>query len=444
MKVYRSVLRFGWERWNPATYNTVLASYQFFNEFVKVPSLLQRNEPPSVLVTQTLKLQKFYAMLLRYPEYKTILTLDFPSLAEKSDELFPHVENTRIAMNYIISLDTKSPSITDCFLAFYALDTRKIFTWDDICRQLDIHDPVLDTYRGPEAVVSVINAKIKKLKETVRLKETEIKEIEEIKTRYYKFDESGRLITAFLFPIAEEILHRVYQEKMVTEGFIKKYVSEPHRLLWLILKDFDLSGSVLLNGAISIKDGNGSKEVMLFRQGLFKTFIDDVEICYRGIDTFVKKQPDFEYNFKNLKEDINSKEIKEPALLTFIQLANKTNKIFRTIAIHLKTVMDNHHMAEETKASAKEKLQRTADISIENFDIGMRYIGHYDKIIIGSSRFNNKTVVQAVEEILMNLYNYLYIFRDSEVLKTLVSSSGAKAEIKSMKAELERLGESAS
>ncbi len=443
IKCYRSVLKFGWERWSPATYNTVIASYQFFNEFVKMPSVLARGEPPSAVVTLTLKLQKYYAMMIKYPNYKSILTKDLPALAEKSDELFPHVTNLRIAMDYITSLDNRSPSLVECFLAFYALDARKIYSWDDICRQLDVQEPVLDAYRAPEAVLGVINGKMKKLKETIRLKEGEIREIEEIRTRYYKFDESGRLVTAFLYPIAEEVLRRSYQEKMVNDGFIKKYISEPQRLLWLILKDFDLNGSVLLGGGVTVKEGGGSREVIVFRQGLFKPYLDEVELCLRGMDAFLKKHSDFEYSFKNLKEDITSKDIKDTALLSFIQLVLKTNKVFRTISLHLKTVADNHRMAAEGKGTGTDKMARTVELPIETFDIGMRYIAHYDKIIAGSTRLNSRTVHQAVEELLMNLYNYLYIFRDQDVLQTLVSSSGARAEIQSMKAELERLGESA-
>lgn len=442
IKCFKSVMKFGWERWSPQKYNTVVTAYQFLTEFAKVPSVFTQRETPMILVNNTLKMQKFYGMLLKYPDYKTVIRKDLVDLAARSDELTEHVQGLRTTMDYIINLESRNPNLINAILAFYALNSRRVYSWDDICKQLDIREPVLNQYRAPESVQAVINGRIKKMKQGIVTKQGEIKEIEEIRKRYFNFSSSGKLNIDFLRPVAEDVVHRTVQEKMVNDTMVKSYMTVPHKLLFAILRDFDISAIPLMGGPVTFQGVGGTEDIVIFKPGLFRAATEELDGCLRAIDNFIKKNNDFNYTFKQFKEDAASKESSDTNRVALLQIVTKSNRVLRHFAMHLKTIVDNHRMAvaHDRAGNNKEKLARTREVPIESLDIGMRFIPHDDRILFNSSRYNGLTIVDALEEILKILYNALYIFRDTEVIKTMSATAKIQAEISTMETELKRLG----
>ncbi len=443
VKCMRAVMKSGWERWDPAVYNTVVISYQFLNEFVQSSSLITNNTPPGSWINQTIKMQKFYAMFLRYPDRQQILNEDLLNLVSQSPELLPHINGLKSAIQFILTLEDRSPNLTDAILAYYALTTKKIYTWLDIEKQLEVPDPILDRYRASESILSVINGRIKKLQSDISSRQNEIREIEEIKKKYFMFDEKGKITVRFLDEIIEDMGRRIFSDKVTNEGFVKNYRTQPNRLLFMIIRDFDLSAAPLLEGSVTVQGGGGSEEVIIFKQGLKRSWLDEMEAVLRDIDAFNRKNNSFTYDFRRFKEDLSGKPITDAPVAKLHQIIQKASKAMRNITLSLKVVMDNHKMAiaAEQTENAKDKLIRTKDISIESLDVGMRFLPHADRTLISSSRLNGKTVFVALDEVLMNLYNYLYIFKDAEIVKTLAASSKIESEIETMRTELRRMGE---
>lgn len=442
IKTLRSIMKFGWERWEPKRYNTVVAAYQFFNEFVKVASLFGKIDEDSNWVNQTLKMQKFYAMLIRYPDYAETLNEDLPELASISKELQTMVPTVKRTMKYITSLENRNPSLTNAILAFYAYTTRKIFNWEDILKQLDITEPITHQYRAPESILGMINAKIKKLKQDKNSKKLEIREIEEIKKNYFKFDESGKLVTDFIDEIVEDVVRRIFHENMLNESLIKNHKTQPHRLLYCIVRDFESTIATLLEGGVTVQSAGSTEEVIIIKSGLFRPSLDEVDMVYRSIDAFNKKNNNFSYSFKTFRDDIAKKNNSGGEVVAFLQIVSKANKALRNVATNIKTILDNHSMAfnSERSGQLKDKIARSKEIPIETLEIGMRFLPHSDRILMVNNRLNGLTVNKAFRESLMNLFNYLYLFRDQEIVKMLASSAKVEQEIANIETELKRMG----
>lgn len=443
IKCLRGVMKYGWEKWDPATYNTVVAGYQFFNEFVQVSSLFSKQKTVSSWINQTMKMQTFYASLLKYPDYARILTEVAPELAEQSDELSNHVPKFRESMKYIVGLENRRPSMIDAILAFYAITTRKLYQWENIQKQLDIKEPELERFRGPESVLAVINGRIKKLRNEIQAKKKEIQDIEQIRKKYFSFDEQGRLQTKFLNGIIFETAKRLNKEGAATEQMVKNVRSQPHLLLYYIIRDFDFAAATILEGAITIQSQGSTEEVIIFRQGLLRGHLDEVDHCLRELETFNRKNNTFSYDFNRFRDDIDQGQPRDQQVAALHQIIGRLNKAFRALALDLHMIMENHEMAVRAAQSgqAKDKLLRTKEISVEVLDVGMRFLPHAERILFSSNRLAGKKVEDALNEILMNLYNYLYIFRDTEIVRTLNSSKKVEEEINSMQAELDRLGD---
>jgi hypothetical protein len=302
IKCFRAATRGGWQVWEPATYNTVVTAYQFFNEFVNAAPILKRNERPETLAQETALMQKMYGALIQYPNFKKILGESFVKLILESKEMAGYTEMLKQAVNHIVNLESRNPTLKNTILAFYTFSKKQIPSWADVMQELGVGKPVLHRYRAPEAVMQQIDAQIKKHENQIELRKEEIRSIEHLKAHFFDYDTSGKVKTEFLHPIVLEVLRRVYNEKVINDSVIKTHRTEPARLLFVILKDFDISSLYLLEGSFHIKDPGGQTEMILFKQGLWRATIDEFNAVLREVEMFYKKNRNMSFNFQNLIE----------------------------------------------------------------------------------------------------------------------------------------------
>ncbi len=232
----------------------------------------------------------------------------------------------------------------------------------------------------------------------------------------------------------------------MTENLIKSLRSAPHRLLYILVRDFDLNAQTLLEGSVTVQGQGFTEEAVLFKTGTFRVWLEEMESVLRDLEAFNRKNTNFSYDFHRLKEEFVKRDTipVDSQNGTLLQIIHKSNKAMRNIAFNLKLVADNHYQAvgSENSDSVKEKLVRTKDLPIEQLEMGMRYIPNVDRIIVSNNRLNNKNLLQAMEELTANLFNYLFIFRDSEVVDMMASSRQIEADIAATMEELKRMGES--
>lgn len=440
IKCFRFATRVGWQVWEPATYNVVVTAYQFFNEFVNAAPTLKRNERPEMLAQETAVMQKMYGALIQYPNYKKILGESFVKLILDSKDMAGVTDLLKLAVNHIVNLESKNPTLKNTILAFHALSRKQIVSWQDVMQELAVGKPVLTRYRAPEAIMQQIDSAIKKHETQIDLRLGEIQEIENLKATFFEYDSAGKVKTEFLNKIVYEVLRRIYNEKALNEGTLKQHKVEPPRLLFVILKDFDISSLYLLEGSFHIKDTAGQAEMILFKQGLWRTTIDEFNAVLREVEAFYRKNKNLTFNFQNLIEIMKSGHGDEE-MKKFLALVGRANRLLKMLVTNFRIIWENHQLARKDQSQAsQEKLARTKTIPIEAFVVGKRYLPFFDHEIVSNNRWHGQTVEAVVGQITRNLYNYLFIFRDDELLGHLSSINRLQSDIELHIAALKKLG----
>jgi hypothetical protein len=305
---------------------------------------------------------------------------------------------------------------------------------------MGVGKPVLKRYRAPESVMQQIDGMIKKHHTQIAMRKAEMREIENLKRNFFDYDGGGKVKTDFLNPIVTEVLRRIYNEKLVNDMTVKSHKTEPPKLLFVIMKDFDISSLYLLESSVHARDGGNPIEIILFKQGLFKATIDEFNALLREIEVFFKKNKNMSFHFHNLTE-VLKKDSGDEEMRRFVALCRRATKLFRVIGTSFRTIWDNHVAAKsDTNQGAQEKLARSKTIPIESLGVGKRYIPFYDLEIVSNNRWNGVTVEAVIEQIVRNMYNYMLIFRDDELLGHLSSPARLQAEIQSLIDELKKLG----
>ncbi|MBL8019056.1 MAG: hypothetical protein JNM27_05285 [Leptospirales bacterium] len=440
IKSFRTATREGWAAWEPSIYNTVVAAYQFFSEFVAVAPIFKRVERQESLAVETMKMQRAYALLIQYPNYKKVLNENLVRFISEHREANAGADILRNSMNFMGTMEGRQPTLKNIICAFYGLARKKVVTWQEVLQELQVGKPALDKYRAPEAIMQHIHSTIKKHENMIEAKRADIHEIEEVRSKFFEYDSAGKVRTDFLNPILADVLRRIYPEKLVNEAQAKAHKSEPPKLLYVIMKDFELSTLYLLEGSIHVRDGGNQIEAILFKQGLFRAIIDEFNSTMRDVDVYFRKNKNLTFTFQNFLETLK-KENSDEEIRRFVALTRKTNALFKKLLAAFRVIYDNHVAAkQDTNPASQDKLARTRTIPIESISVGKRYIPYYDVEVMSNNRWNAMTVETAIAQIVRDLYNYLFIFRDEELMGHMSSVTKIKAEISGLVQELKKLG----
>lgn len=432
----------GWENFPPQNYNVVVTAYQFFREYINVYSLFKKNEPIITLIQKTLTMQVLYANLLMFPNYKKILEEDLINWLKEQKDLANLIPNTIIVMRIISRLEERKPKMTDVILSFYVLERRKLYTWEDLLKELNVRSPVVDRYRAPESVMKQIYQKIDKLKMEIEKREEVIKDINYIKKKYFLINENGKFNLEFLNQIVIFILKRQFGETRVTKEMVKNYISEPHRLLSILLYDFDLNFISFFSGTVTIIDQDGKNiEVSIFKPNLLKKELELYSELYQEINDFLKQYKNAQFNFQDYYSALKSKG-KDIVIQNFLRVINKFFSVFRKIIHYNRILLRNHEEAEnlEKVGKLKENINRTKLLPIEDFNPQPRFLPYSEFKIHSVGRINNLTVKNAIEELIKDCYNYLYLYREPTIIGNLSSIPRLESEIEIYKNKLKNLG----
>lgn len=439
---FRSVMGVAWTELPPARYNILIAAYQFLTEFIKSESIFRTLGSPADLITATIKLQKHYATLLTFPDWSDVLQKDFLKLVQETEN---HAGNSAMiheTMQIVGNLEKNKPTLKNTFLAFYGLARKRVVEWEDLERELKIGTPQLKKYRAPEPVMQRIAQKAREIKNKYESNKLAIKDIERVKREYFDTDENGKLKTDFLDGLVEDVLRRTHNEQNMPKSVVHSHKSEPHKLLYCVLKDLDLNLMFLLTGSVTTRlEGAQTQDVLIFQAGLFKRHMDQFNHVYRDMEQYNKKNKDSSYTFTQYLRDLK-KSTEDQDVKFFLKVVRGSMAMFSKLVSDLQTVLDNHQRAVETEkiGKATDQLLAGKSVYIENFDQNMRFVPHANEEIVASSRMSGHTVEQVLKEYLRNIYNYLFIFRDPDIGETLNSIPRLQSENDEIRTELQRMG----
>ena len=444
IRSFRFAVVNAWEGFPPQKYNVIVCAYQFFQEFVKIPVLFKKQDPPATIIQETLKAQVLYAQLLKMPNWEKVLVDEFPEWVGNMEDISKLAKKTEKVMRQIAALERTRPKLSDCFLSLYALERKKLMGWPELLDELKVKEPVLDEYRAPESVMQRIQKRISKLRQEIRTRKESIEEIQEIRKLYFKTDSNGRVTVDFLDSILSAVVRKTQPEKSMNEDYVRAQKTEPHRLLHLLLQDYEMTVLSLLTGTVQVDhEAGGVGDGILFKSGLFKFEADESLGVHREMEEFLRKYKNTTFTFQAYIAGLKTGS-KDAMISGFAHVVARANKLFRRTVASLRLVLHNHEQAVEKEAhqKASENLLRTKTYPIEILEPAVRFIPMYDRVLAGSTRLNGMTIEKAMETIVMNLYNYLYIFRDDELVRTLASIPRLKSEIQGIQSRLERYGES--
>ena len=426
-----------WEYVDAASYNTLIAVYQFFSDYIKYQNIFSRTENPMDWIDETLSMQKNYANLLRYNGYKKFILEVLPNYVganEKYNSLLPSLDTS---MRHIVSLGNRKPNLKDSIIAFYVLAENNLYAWEDLEKKLGVKEAIQDRFCAPQEVQVLIQQRIQNLKKkhTDLINETE--EVKSIQKKYLAIDSNGNFDSNFLDHIIYDVVRRAYGEKNAVAHVIRSHKSQPHRLLFAILRDFNISYLPLLSASISVSGlDKVTESINIFSPNIFRERMDTFNQLLRAMDTYLRKYPGLSYAFPDFAKNKNTK-IFDPSLEAFHRLVDQVNDLFKEIVVDMQSVLNNHEQANQEKIMAKGEGERQKFKAIEEIGNRPRYLPYADTKIQGLGRLSGKSLQSALINLLTHMYNYLYIFHDS-MLRGLLHNS-RKREIQKQKIE-ERLG----
>ncbi len=443
VKSFRFAMTYAWEVWEPAQYNTIIAAYQFFNEFIKVNTSIMTAESADRVVGETFKLQKFYGTLLSFPGYKKTLTETFPELVRKNKSVSGLANTTKTMMNFITGLEGRTPGLKNSILAFYSLSRKKVETWDTVAAELKIGKPEIERYRAPESIMKKIIARTNSIKEKYVEKKRKIKDIAGLRQKYFHFDGAGKIKVDFLNPLIKATVEHIYPRAQLSEGLLKSHKTEPHRLLYTALRDFDIIAAPILSGSVSLEGGTGghAEEAVIFKPMLFKRHVEEISAITREMEAFIKKNANCSYSFNEFIADLRV-EPTDGMVRSIHSMIKSANKAFLSTAEDLRTVLENHSRAaeDEQKGHTNEGMERTKALPVESLEVGERFLPHANRSVMTNNRMNSRTVVEVLHDVTRNCYNYLYIFRDTKFASSLASTQKIQSEMNSLAEQLRELG----
>jgi hypothetical protein len=126
----------------------------------------------------------------------------------------------------------------------------------------------------------------------------------------------------------------------------------------------------------------------------------------------------------------------------FVNIINKSFSFFRKMIQGIRLILDNHEEAYQLENSGKlkEAVVRTKILPIEDLNPQPRFIPYADSKLLSSGRIHDMTVKNALEELVKDFYNYLYLYHDSVLLENFSSIPRLQSEIEIYKKKLLQYG----
>ncbi|MBE7413191.1 MAG: hypothetical protein L6Q54_13950 [Leptospiraceae bacterium] len=430
----------GWRHWAPLVYNIINNYNRFFNSFIGLDSLFIDEISAETFLNRSTKMQMYYGRVLSRPDTRDIILTNVPTLVKLDEKLSPKIESILTGLDYGLSLEDQKPTLRDAICAFHIVMSKRVVTWDEIVRGFNISPIDELKFKSSPEVTKEVEMAIAKLEEEIKTGLFSKKELQNLKSRYFRIDETGKLNFDFLNEIIDDYVNRHYPESMQNASVKSNFKSIPHKLLYLIIRDFQSVYFSLIEGYIKIEEGMQTKDVLLIQSGLFLAEIEKINMLIRSIDGFNKKYPSFQYSFQLMSEKMikGAQDQIESALL---KLLSGAGEIFGRFAQKIDVLIENHLLAKEYERNGQlnEKILTTRERPIEEVKILHRFIPYYNTKIITQSRIAGKTIEEVFTEMTKLLYNYAIIYKDTATTQKLTAHKKIEADLARAKTEYERL-----
>lgn len=430
----------GWRVWNPRTYNIINNFNKFFNAFISLDSLFLDRISPEVFLDRSMKMQMYYVRLLEEPDSKDIILDKVPQLVKQDEKLAPKMNQILTGITYGLSLETTTPKLSEAIAAFYIVVNKKMMDWEEIKSLLNV-PPISNTkFQASNDILKEVEMSIQRLEHEISSKLYRKRELENLKSRYFKIDQSGKISFDFLNLVIDDYFAHHYPENMNTEGLKSQVKTMPHKLLYVLLRDFQSVFIGIIEGYVKIGDKSSQQDVLIVQPGLFKQDVENINLIIRSIDSFNRKYPSFQYSFAQFTKDYQNGATDQIAA-NLVKILTESSEFFGKLALKINIIIENHLLAKEYEANGQlnEKVLVTKEKVIEDLKILHRFIPYYDQRIVSRDRLNGMMIIDVFIQMAKCLFNYAVIFKDKNITSKLTANKKIDDELSNLYKEYERL-----
>ena len=430
----------GWRIWSPVEYNVVVNFSRFFSAFISLDTLFKDEISPEVFLGRSTKMQMYYTRIVNNPNTKDIILEKVPSLVKLETKLSPKMESIMKGLSYILTLETRRPTLKDSIIAYHIVLKKKLVLWDEIEKSLAV--PQIDDtkFNATPEVSKQIDMSAAKIYNDITSILASMEEVQTIRNYYFNFKPNKELDLDFIDTIINDyVMHSLPESSQ--NDLVKITIRQtPFKLLQVLCRDLQSVYIPVIEGFIKVDYMNGIKDTSLVQTGLFFNEIDKITGTIRSVEGFTRKFPSFTYTFKKYADDLN-KGTTDQLENQLLKMTSEAAELFGKFAKKLTIIVENDKMAQDLEKSGhlNEKTLFTKEKPIEELKSMQRFIPFGTGKIITQNRLNGRTVSECLYELTKYLYNYAVLFKDPMASSYLMSFSEIEANLKKMYSEYERL-----
>ncbi|PJZ50863.1 hypothetical protein [Leptospira saintgironsiae] len=431
----------GWRHWRPLVYNVVLNFNKFFNNFISLDSLFIDEISPEIFLNRSLKMQMYYARHLSRNDARDIILGHVPELVKKDEKLSVKLPSIISGLNYGLNLENGRPKLTDAIRAFYVVSNKKVIGWEEILDSLNV-PPINETkFQGSPDITKEVETTLIKLSDDILTRMNKKEELHGLRQRYFKIDDNGKISFDFLNGVVDDYFAHHMPENMNSAAFKSSYKGMPHKLIHILLRDFQSCYTPLLEGTVKIGTKNHNRDVLVTQPGLFKTEIEEINNLLRQLDAFNKKYPSFQYTFSNFNQNTSGGSVEDQITVNLLRLLAEASAFMGKFAERINVLVENHLLAKdyEAKGQLNERVLASKEKVLEEVKVLHRFLPFYDSTMVSGNRLNSKTLEYVFVDMAQLLFNYAVIYKDKFTVNKLTAHRKLDAELNALKAEYERL-----
>lgn len=432
----------GWRIWTPLVYNIINNFNKFYNAFASLDALILDKISADIFLERSLKMQMFYVRFLQRSDANDIILSNLPDIVKMDEKLTPKLGKIMEGVNYALNLENTRPKLSEAITAFYIVAKKKMFTWPEIVTDLRVPAIQEHKFQAAREIQKEVEITVAKISDDINTRTFKKEELTNLRSRYFSIDDKGKISFDFLNAVVDDFMAHHMPESAKSQTVKNSYKSQPHRLVYLLLRDLQTVYINLIEGYVRLGDKNQNQELLIIQPGLFRNEIDQLNSLVRTIDNFNKKFPSFQYSFQQYGMDFSTGNAANDQIAgPIVQALQEASEFFGSFAGKLNIIVENHLMAKvtESKGKVNDKIVSTKDKVIEEVKIAQRFIPHYDKAVVAKERINGMKVEDVFIQFTKYLYNYAVIFKDPATTSKLTAHRKIEQELIKLNKEYERL-----
>lgn len=295
----------GWKIWTPLEYNIIVNYGRFFNAFISLDSLFRDEISPEVFLGRSTKMILYYIRMLNRPDTKDIVLEKVPALIKMEPKLSPRLEQIMKGLTYTLTLENRRPTLKDSIIAFHVAMHKKMVSWEEIEKSMNIGGIDSTKYNAPPDVLKHIEMSTAKLTNEIQAKKAVAGELESIRKDYFKIKADGEIDLSMVDFVVNDFVSHYYADVPHQHETLRSNIrSTPPKLLQTLCRDLQTLYLPIFEGYIKV-DANGAKDVLIFQPGLFLPEIEKINLIIRNLDVFNRKFQNFNYNFQKFYSDLS-------------------------------------------------------------------------------------------------------------------------------------------